>query len=96
MTRVRQCLAFLVIAWPCQTLACGGPAGASVAISYDGHKFTVTDIGSQTVSVVFTAYNASYNLQLAPGQSASPSSSGLFSQPMSGYQSCVATPVTSR
>lgn len=89
-------LAVLVLAWPCQALSCGGPAGGSVAIAYDGQKFTVTDVGRQSVNVVFTAYNATYNLQLAPGQSASPRSSGMFGQSMSGYQSCFATTVVYR
>jgi hypothetical protein len=79
-----------------QAQACDGPAGASVAITYDGQKFTVTDIGRQSVNVAFTTANNSYNLQLAPGQSDSPRTSGMFGQPMSGYQSCTATPIRYR
>lgn len=79
-----------------QAQACDGPAGASVAITYDGQKFTVTDIGHRSVNVVFTAANNTYNLQLAPGQSNSPRTSGMFSQAMSGYQSCTATVVNYR
>jgi hypothetical protein len=89
-------ISLLVLAWPCEALSCGGTAGNSVAITYDGGKFTVTDIGRQSVNVVFTAYNSTYNLQLAPGQSDSPRTPGMFSQPMQGYQSCTATPIRSR
>jgi hypothetical protein len=93
---VRRGLALLLLAWPCQAMSCGGPAGGSVAMTYDGHKFTVTDVGRQSVNVVFTAYNMTYNLQLTPGQSASPRSPGMFGQSMSGYQSCFATPAAYR
>jgi hypothetical protein len=88
--------AFLALLLPCQAWSCGGTAGRYIAMTFDGQKYTVTNVGRQTVSVAFTAYNTNYNLQLAPGQSASPRSPGMFSQPMSGYQSCVATPVTYR
>lgn len=77
-------------------MACDGPAGASIAIAYDGQKFTVTDVGRQAVSVVFTTVNNSYTLTLQPGQSDSPRTTGIFSQPMQGYESCSATPLRNR
>ena len=89
-------LAALMFAFPPAALACDGPAGRSVAVTYDGRKFTVTDMGRQTVNVTFTAYNISYNLQLAPGQSDTPRSPGMLGQPMQGYQSCSATIVPAR
>jgi hypothetical protein len=83
----------LALAWPACATACDGTAGRDVAITFDGQKYTVTDTGRQSVQVAFTAFGTTYNLQLAPGQSDTPRSPGMFSQPMAGYQSCVATPV---
>jgi hypothetical protein len=77
--------------WPCQAWCCGGPAGNYVAISFDGQKYTVTDIGRRPVHVTFTAWSMTLDLQLAPGQSGSPYSAGVFRQSMSGYQSCYAS-----
>jgi hypothetical protein len=95
---MRGILAVVVLAafLPCEAWSCDGTAGQSVAITFDGQKYTVSNMGRQTLNVVFTAYNATYNLQLAPGQSASPYSPGIFGRFMSGYQSCVATPVLYR
>lgn len=81
---------------PTAAWCCGGVAGRNIAITFDGQKYTVSNMGHQTVNVVFTAYNATYNLLLAPGQAATPHSSGIFGQYMSGYQSCVATPLLYR
>lgn len=81
---------------PSAAWCCGGPAGQNVAITFDGQKYTVTNMGRQLITVVFTAYNATYNLELAPGQSSSPYSPGTFGNYMSGYQSCVATQLPSR
>jgi hypothetical protein len=75
---------------------CGGQAGASVAISYDGGKYTVANIGRQWVDIVFTAGNETYSLRLAPGQADTPRSPGMLGQSMQGYQSCVATVVPTR
>ena len=94
--RMLGAAAFLVLSLPCQAWSCGGTAGRSIAMTFDGQKYTITNMGRQTVSVAFTAYSTSYNLQLAPGQSASPRSPGTFGQFMTGYQSCVATPIASR
>jgi hypothetical protein len=85
--------AVLLLAMPCQTWACDGIAGRSVAVTFDGQKYTVSNTGHQWLQVTFTAWNNTYNLQLAPGQSASPRSPGTFGQFMSGYQSCAATPI---
>ena len=71
--------------------ACDGAAGRDVAVTTDGQKFTVTNTGRGWLQVAFTAFGTNYSLQLAPGQSDSPRSPGMFSQPMTGYQSCVAT-----
>jgi hypothetical protein len=81
---------------PCAAVSCDGTAGRSVAVTFDGQKYTVSNIERQWLQVVFTASNATYNLQLAPGQSASPRSSGAFGHYMSGYQSCAATPISYR
>lgn len=97
MTRILPgVLTLFILASSIEAEACDGPAGSSVAITYDGQKFTVTDVGRQSVNIVFTTANNTYNLQLAPGQSDSPGSSGMFGQPMSGYQACTATPVRYR
>jgi len=69
---------------------CGGPAGNYVATSADGQKFTVTNVGRTPVHVTFTAWGATYELQLAPGQSGTPFGSGMFGRPMTGYESCYA------
>jgi hypothetical protein len=80
-----------MMAWPCEAYCCGGPAGNSVAVSSDGQKFTVTNIGRSPVHVTFTAWSATFNLQLAPGQSGTPYNPGTFGQLMTGYQSCYAS-----
>ena len=78
---------------PALAWACDGTAGSDVAVTTDGQKVTVTNTGRAWVQVAFTAFGTNYSLQLAPGQSDSPRSPGMFSQPMLGYQSCVATPL---
>jgi hypothetical protein len=62
----------------------------SVAISTDGQKVTVTDIGRQPVDVSFQAWGTNYDLQLAPGQSGTPINQGINQRYMSGYQTCYA------
>jgi hypothetical protein len=89
----RGILATILLWWPCAALACDGAAGRSVAVTFDGQKYTVSNVGRQWLQVTFTAGNNTYNLQLAPGQAASPRSPGTFGQFMSGYQSCSATPL---
>jgi hypothetical protein len=86
----------LALLWPCAAWSCDGTAGRSVAVTADGQKITVSNMGRQWLQITFTAWNNTYNLQLAPGQSASPRSPGTFGQFMSGYQSCSATPVRYR
>ncbi|HEX4158933.1 MAG TPA: hypothetical protein VHY79_10690 [Rhizomicrobium sp.] len=86
----------LALSLPCVARSCDGTAGRDVATTFDGQKFTVSNMGRQWLQVVFTAGNATYNLQLAPGQSASPRSAGTFGQFMTGYQSCAATPIRYR
>jgi hypothetical protein len=88
--------ALFALALPQAAWCCGGEAGSAVAISYDGAKYMVSNIGRQWLEVVFTAWSTTYTLRLAPGQSASPFSPGMLGQPMHGYQSCVATPLTTR
>ena len=83
----------LVLVWCAAASACDGAGGRDVAVTYDGQKYTVSNTGRQSLQVAFTAFGNTYNLQLAPGQSETPRSSGIFSQPMYGYQSCVATPL---
>jgi hypothetical protein len=78
---------------PACAWACDGTAGRDVAVTTDSQKVTVTNTGREWVQVAFTAFGTNYSLQLAPGQSDSPRSPGMFSQPMLGYQSCVATPL---
>ena len=82
--------------YPAFAAACDGFAGRDIAVTFDGQKYTVTDTGREWVQVVFSAFGTTYNLQLAPGQSDSPRTPGMFSQPMYGYQSCVATPLPVR
>lgn len=84
------------LALPHAGWCCGGQGGASIAVSYDGAKYTVSNMGRQWLDVVFTAWNTTYALRLAPGQSDSPRSPGMFGQFMKGYQSCVATVVPTR
>jgi hypothetical protein len=83
----------LALAWSASALACDGTAGRDVSIVFDGQKYTVTDTGREWVQVTFTAFGTNYDLQLAPGQSESPRTPGMFSRPMAGYQTCVATPL---
>jgi hypothetical protein len=78
---------------PAVVSACDGIAGRDVAIAFDGRQYTVSNTGREWVQIVFTAFGTTYNLQLAPGQSDTPRSPGMFTQPMSGYQACVATPL---
>jgi hypothetical protein len=85
--------AILALAWPTYALACDGWAGHDVATTFDGQKFTVTNVGREWLQVTFTAFGTTYNLQLAPGQSDSPRTPGMFTQPMMGYQACIATPL---
>ncbi len=97
--RTARCMAgavLLALALPTAALCCDGTAGRSVAVTFDGQKFTVSNMGRQWLQIIFTAGNATYNLQLAPGQAASPRSPGIFGQYMSGYQSCAATPISYR
>ena len=79
---------------PAYAWACDGLAGRDVAITMDGQKVTVTNTGRASVQVAFSAFGTNYNLQLAPGQSESPRTPGMFNLPMQGYQSCVATPLS--
>ena len=77
---------------PLSAFACTGPAGQFVAISYDGNKYTVVNMGKRPVHVVFTAYiGQTYVLDLYPGQASTPASSGWLQLPMKGYQTCVAS-----
>ncbi len=84
------------ILWSGAAFGCDGVAGRNVAVTFDGQKFTVSNVGRQYLQVVFTAGSATYELQLAPGQSATPRSPGAIGQFMSGYQSCAATPIRYR
>jgi hypothetical protein len=86
-------LALAALLCPALAWACDGTAGRDIAVTTDGQKVTVTNAGRDWVQVVFAAFGTTYNLQLAPGQSDSPRTPGMFSQPMIGYQSCVATPL---
>lgn len=83
----------LALSWCAGASACGGTAAHDVAVSFDGQKYTVTNTGREWVQVDFGAFGSTYNLQLAPGQSEIPSSPGVFTHPMLGYESCVATPL---
>lgn len=85
-----------LLLWPGVAWCCDGTAGRDVAITFDGQKYTVSNTGRQWLQVTFTAGSNSYNLQLAPGQSASPRSPGAFGQFMSGYQSCNAMAIRYR
>jgi hypothetical protein len=87
---------FLALALPGAGWCCDGTAGRNVAVTYDGQKYTVTNSGRQWLQVTFTAWNETYNLQLAPGQSASPRAPGAFGSFMAGYQTCVAMPLLYR
>jgi len=78
---------------PALASACDGVGGRDVAVTMDSQKITVTNTGREWVLVTFGAFGNTYNFQLAPGQSDSPRSPGMFGQPMYGYQSCVATPL---
>ncbi|HLY07368.1 MAG TPA: hypothetical protein VKR31_16600 [Rhizomicrobium sp.] len=86
-------VAIVVLAWAAEARACGGSAAHDVAVTFDGQKFTVTNTGKAWVQVDFGAFGATYNLQLGPGQSDIPRSPGVFTRPMLGYESCVATPM---
>ena len=82
-----------VVLCPALASACDGVAGRDVAVAIDGQKVTVTNIGRAWLAVAFTAFGTNYNVQLAPGQSDTPRTPGIFNLPMQGYQSCVATPL---
>ena len=86
-------VAALALAWCADASACAGPAANEISISFDGQKFTVTNTGRNWVHVDFGAFGATYNLDLGPGQSDIPRSPGMFTQPMYGYESCIATPM---
>ncbi len=73
--------------------ACDGPNGGSVAIANDGSKYTVTNVGRVPLQVTFSAYGTTYSLQLAPGQSGTPITSGVHQQYMTGYQTCYAASI---
>lgn len=88
--------ALVALSLPKAAWCCGGQAGSSVAIAYGEAKYTVSNMGRQWLDVVFTAWNTTYTLRLAPGQSASPRSPGTLGQFMKGYQTCVATAVSAR
>lgn len=93
---MKRCLvpvAAIFLVWPACAWSCGGQAAHDVAVAFDGQKFTVTNTGREWVQVDFGAFGATYNLQLAPGQSEIPRSPGIFTRPMLGYESCVATPM---
>ena len=83
----------LALLCPGAAWSCDGAAGREVAVTFDGQKFTISNLGRQWLEIAFTAGTSTYNLQLAPGQSASPRSPGTFGQFMNGYQSCAATPL---
>jgi len=89
-------IAFAAGLAPCSAWSCDGPAGAAIALSTDGNRYTVTNTGRQQVTITFAAYGQSYTLSLAPGQSGTPTSGGLFNTPMKAYQSCLAIPVPTR
>ena len=91
MKNARLVIAALAALLPSTSWACDGGAGAAIAISTDGHAYTVTNTGRQAVQVVFGAWGKTYELDLAPGQSGTPATSGTSQLPMSGYQTCYAT-----
>jgi hypothetical protein len=94
MMRMKSVLLFVAAACatmgPCRTWACGGPVGNAIAITTDGAKYTVTNMARQPVTVIFTAWGQTFQLNLAPGQSGTPFGSGFLGQPMHGYQTCYA------
>jgi hypothetical protein len=84
------------VAVPGGAWACDGPAGAAVAISYNGSTYTVTNISKVPLQVTFNAFGSTFTLSLAPGQSGVPQGGGLFNLPMHGYQTCIAVVTPSR
>ncbi|MGH6888229.1 MAG: hypothetical protein ACREHF_03385 [Rhizomicrobium sp.] len=86
----------LTLTLPQAAWCCGGQGGSSIAITYGGGKYIVSNVGRRWLDVVFTAWNTSYAMRLAPGQSDSPRSPGMLGQFMQGYRSCVATVVPAR
>jgi hypothetical protein len=84
------------IAAPSAAWCCGGPAATSVAISTNGAGYTVTNTGRALLQITFVAWGKTYSLTLAPGQSGTPVSGGLFSTPMKGYESCEAVVIPTR
>jgi hypothetical protein len=89
-------VALCALAVPSAAWCCGGPAAASVAISTNGAGYTVTNIGRALLQITFVAWGKTYSLTLAPGQSGTPTSGGLFSSPMKGYESCEAVVIPTR
>jgi hypothetical protein len=89
-------IAFAACFAPCAAWSCDGPAGGAIALSTDGNRYTVTNMGKAQVTITFAAYGQSYTLSLAPGQSGTPTAGGLFNTPMKAYQSCIAIPVPAR
>jgi hypothetical protein len=96
MRKLLMTIAFGAGLAPCAAWSCDGPAGGAIALSTDGNKYTVTNMGKAQVTITFAAYGQSYTLSLAPGQSGTPTSSGLFNTPMKAYQSCIAIPIPAR
>lgn len=94
MMRMKSILLYVAascaVMGPCSALACGGPVGSTIAITTDGTKYTVTNMGRKLAAVTFTAWGQTFQLLLAPGQSATPISPGPFGQFMHGYQTCYA------
>jgi len=86
----RIILAAIFAIAPGAAWACTGTAAMDVAITYDGSKYTVTNVGKAPVVVTFQAWAQSYTLSLAPGQAGTPMTGGIFNLPMKGYQSCTA------
>jgi len=78
---------------PCCALACGGPAGDAIALSTDGNRYTVTNMGKIPVAITFASYGQTYSLTLAPGQVGTPTGGWLFNLPMKAYQTCTAIPL---
>jgi hypothetical protein len=89
-------LAFCAVVAPSGAWACDGPAGAAVAISYNGSTYTVTNTSKAMLQVTFNAFGKTYALSLGPGQSGTPSSGGTWNLPMHGFESCTAVAVPMR
>jgi hypothetical protein len=96
MRKLLFAFALSALGIPCAALACDGPAGAAVAISYNGSTYSVTNTSKATLAITFNAWGKTYSLTLAPGQAGTPSSGGLFNLPMHGYQGCTAIALPAR